>query len=131
MKILVYVDPSHRGGWAMSLAQDVATGFGGAVCLLTIDDNVAADPGILDRAAEQLAGIPGIEIQKKTRPGPPREAILAESRESRPAITIVPPAGRNRFARMIKGSRVKTVVHSSPSTVMVARKPVSDHIRSI
>jgi nucleotide-binding universal stress UspA family protein len=131
MNFLVYVDPTHRGGWAMSLAQDLATGFGGKLTLLTVDDNLAADPGLLDRAAEQFAAIASLEIERKTRPGPPREAILAESREIRPAITIVPPAGRSRLARMIKGSRVKTVVHSSPSTVMVARQPVSDHIRSI
>ncbi len=131
MKLLVFIDPTFRGGWAVTLAQDLASGLGGTVLLLTTTENIEADPTLLDQAAEKFAGMPGIVTEKKVRPGPPREAIVAESRESRPAITVVPPAGRTGLARWIKGSRVKAVVHNAPSTVMVARKPVSDHIRSI
>ncbi len=131
MKLLVFIDPSFRGEWAVKLTQDLALGLGGAVILLTTTENLAADPTLLDHAAEKFGGLAGVTLEKRVRPGPPREAIVAESRESRPAITIVPPAGRKGIARWIKGSRVKAVVHNAPSTVMVARKPVSDHIRSI
>lgn len=131
MKILVFVDPSFRGDWALALAGDLARGLGGPIVLLTTSENLEEDPGLLDRAAEKLAGIPGIAVEKRSRPGSARDAIIAESVESHPAITIVPPAGRRGISRMIKGSRVKAVVHNAPSTVMVARKPVSDHIRRI
>jgi nucleotide-binding universal stress UspA family protein len=131
MKILVFVDPSFRGDWALSLAGDLARGLGGPVVLLTTAENLEEDPGLLDRAAGKLAEIHGVIVEKKSRPGLARDAIIAESTESHPAITIVPPAGRRGISRMIKGSRVKAVVHNAPSTVMVARKPVSDHIRTI
>lgn len=131
MKLLLYVDPSFRGDWALTLTKDLASGLGGTVILLTTNDHLAEDPSILDRAQEQLRSHRDLTIEKRVRPGPARDAIVAESHESRPAITIVPPAGRKGLARWIKGSRVKDVVHNAPSTVMVARKPVSDHIRSI
>ena len=131
MKILVFVDPSFRGDWALTLAGDLAKGLGGPIVLLTTADNIEEDPAILDRAAGKLAGLPGVSVEKKARAGLARDAIISETVESHPAITIVPPAGRRGISRMIKGSRVKAVVHNAPSTVMVARKPVSDHIRRI
>jgi nucleotide-binding universal stress UspA family protein len=131
MKILVYVDPSFRGDWALSLAGDLAKGLGGPIVLLATTENLEEDSGLLDRAARKVEAIPGVAVEKRSRPGPGREAILAETIEGHPAITIVPPAGRRGISRMIKGSRVRAVVHNAPSTVMVARKPVSDHIRRI
>ncbi|HVR72910.1 MAG TPA: universal stress protein, partial [Planctomycetota bacterium] len=111
--------------------QDLVQGLGGSLILLTIESNLEKNPALLDQAAEKFAAIPGLKIEKKARRGLAREAVVAESLESRPAITVVPPAGRRGLARMIKGSRVKAVVHNSPSTVMIARKPVSDHIKSV
>lgn len=131
MKLLTFVDRSFRSDWAVTLTQDLAQGLKGTVILLTTSEDLAEDPGLLDRTAQKLSQIPGLTVEKRVRPGPAREAVVAESQESRPAITIVPPAGRKGLARWIKGSRVKAVVHNAPSTVMVARKPVSDHIRSI
>ncbi len=131
MKLLVFVEPTSRGEWAITLTQDLALGLRGTVMLLTTNEILAEDPQILDRTAEKFSGIAGLSLEKRVRPGPARDAIVEESRESRPAITIVPPAGRKGLARWIKGSRVKDVVHNAPSTVMVARKPVSEHIRSI
>jgi nucleotide-binding universal stress UspA family protein len=131
MRLLLFVDPTFRGDWAVALAQDLAAGLGGPLTLLTTTENLEADPGLLDRTAEKFAGIPGLEIEKKSRPGLARDAIIEETTDSHPAITIVPPAGRGKISRMIKGSRVKAVVHGAPATVMVARKPVSDHIRHV
>jgi len=131
MKLLLFIDPSFRGDWALALTQDLARGLGGEVILLATEDDIAEDPSLLERAAEKFAHIRDLVVEKRVRPGPARDAIVEESRESRPAITVVPPAGRKGLARWIKGSRVKDVVHNAPSTVMVARKPVSDHIRSI
>jgi len=131
MKLLVFVDPAVGGDWALALAEDLAKGPGASLLLLTTPENVKNDPEILDHAAARFSKRPDLVIEKKVRPGPPREAIIAESRESRPTITVVPPAGRKGLSRILRGSRVKAVVHKAPSTVMVARKPVSDHIRSI
>src|SRR5688572_29395534 len=130
MKILVYIEPTVRSDWAVSLTQDLVQGLGGSLILLTLQSNLDKNPALLDQAAEKFAAIPGLKIEKRSRRGLAREAVVAESLESRPAITVVPPAGRRGLARMIKGSRVKAVVHNSPSTVMIARKPVSDHIKS-
>jgi nucleotide-binding universal stress UspA family protein len=131
MKILVYVEPGPRGDWALALGEDLARGAGAAVILLTTLENQQLAPRLLDEAAERFSAIPGLAIEKKARPGPARDAILVESRESFPAITVFPPAGRRGLLRLIKGSRVKSVVHNAPSTVMVARRPVSDHIHRI
>jgi nucleotide-binding universal stress UspA family protein len=131
MKLLVFVDPGVEGDWALALAEDLANRPGASLLLLTTPENVKKDPEILNRAATRFGKRPELVIETKVRPGPPREAIIAESRESRPTITVVPPAGRKGLARMLRGSRVKAVVHKAPSTIMVARKPVSDHIRSV
>lgn len=132
MKILVFVDPSHRGEWALCLAQDLAAALADSIILLTTNENLAADPKILDRAAERIsAQAKNAKIEKRVRPGLAREAIIEESQAARPAISIVPPAGRSGLARWLKGSRIKTVLQGSPSTVLVARKPVSDHIQSV
>ena len=130
MKVLVYVDPSARGEWALAPALDLAARLCTKLILLSTKETLQQHPQLLDAAAERFAEHK-IEIIKSVRPGPPRKAILNESAESYPAITVVPPAGRWRFSRILHGSRVRTVVHEAPSTVMIARKPVSDHIRRI
>lgn len=131
MKLLVFVDPAVGGDWALTLAEDLAKKPGASLLLLTTAENVKKDPEILNRALTRFRQCAELVIHTKVRPGPPREAIVAESRESRPTITVVPPAGRKGLSRMLRGSRVKAVVHKAPSTIMVARKPVSDHIQSI
>ncbi|MBI4583407.1 MAG: universal stress protein [Planctomycetes bacterium] len=130
MKLLVYVDPSQRGQWALTLARDLARTPGDTLVLLAIEENLKKQPDLLEQAEKQF-NAPGLKVVKKVRPAPARNAILDESQECYPNITIFPPAGRRGLARLIKGSRVKTVVHNAPSTVIVARQPVSEHIRRI
>lgn len=131
LKILVYVDRGTRGRWALSLARELAHGLRARVILLTAERNLKIDPGLLEKAAADLEPAIDREPILRTRPGPARKAILEESLASSPAVTIFPPAGRRGLARMLKGSRVKTVVHNSPSTVAVARKPVHESISRI
>jgi len=131
MRILVYVDPSSRGEWAIAPAVDLARGLCRTITLLTTEENLKQDPTLLERAAKPFQEIENVEVETRSRPGPARQAILTESSDSVPTITVFPPAGRWTLSRMLRGSRVKTVVHNSPSTVMVARRPVSDHIRRI
>ena len=131
MKILVYIDPDDRSEWALSPAFDLARGLARTIVLLTTEEAVAARPDILERAAKKFESIEGVTIETRVREGSARDAILAESRDSSPAITVFPPARRRMFSRMLRGSRVKKVLHDSPSTVLVARKPVSEHIQRI
>ena len=131
LKILVYVDHKARGQWAVSLAQELAQGLHARVILLTVEQNLKSDPELLERAAAAIKATTGDQAIMKTRPGPARKAILEESLSSSPAVTIFPPAGRRGLARMFKGSRVKSVVHNSPSTVAIARQPVSEKIGRI
>ncbi len=130
-RILSYVDVSEESEWALTLTRELLCGVNASVVLLTTEDVVAKNPEFLDQTAAQLEESTGHSVTTAVRPGPPREAILQESRAVSPAITIFPPAGRRGLARMIKGSRVKSVVHNSPSSIMVARRPVSESIQRI
>jgi nucleotide-binding universal stress UspA family protein len=118
---LVYVDPSTRGDWALSLAALLPGREGRTFHLLAIERDVAAHPQLLDVAARRLAGARA--VRPVVRPGPPRHAVVLEA-ESRPYdLVVVPPAGRNALQRMMKGSRVATVVRSVHAPVLVARRP--------
>lgn len=128
MNILLYVDLGARAGWALGPTVDFIRGARGTVTLITSSDNLRTDPQILDRAARAFDGVEGVTVEKKVRDGAARDVIVAESAESRPALTIFPPSGRGLFGRMLHGSRVRTILEKAPSTVLVARKPVSEHI---
>ena len=130
MKVLVYVDPSSRGEWALAPPLDLATRLCTKMILLSTEETIEQHPKLLEETAERFAALK-ISVEKSVRPGPPRRAILEESAVSYPAITVFPPAGRWALGRMFHGSRVRSVVHDAPSTVMVAHKPVSEHIRRI
>jgi nucleotide-binding universal stress UspA family protein len=131
MKTLLYVEPTFRGEWALGLAHDLVRVLDGTLVLLTIKENLLSHPRLLDDTAARFAGLPQVRVERRVRPGPARDAIVAEARECSPVVTIVPPAGRKGLARLIKGSRVKSVVDRAPSTVMVARRPVGEHIGRI
>lgn len=130
-RILVYIDQTTRGQWSLTLSKEIVSGMDAGVILLTTEENHQKAPDLLESTAAEITAATGRDVTTRVRPGPPREAILKESHASSPAITIFPPAGRSSLARMFKGSRVRTVVHNSPSTVMVARQPVSDSIRHV
>lgn len=131
MKILLYVDPSIRGSWAQMLAREFAAALKGTVLLLTNDEALEDHPDLLERASAAFAGLEGVKVETLVRHGRPRQVILEQARSWRPALIVLPPAGRRGIARMIKGSRVRAVVHEAPSTVLVARQPVSERLRSI
>jgi nucleotide-binding universal stress UspA family protein len=119
VEVLVYVDPSPRGEWALAVAARLPTGWRGPLRLLATAEDAAADPGLLDRARTRL----GLGAEMLTRPGPAERAVIEEMRERLYGLLVVPPAGRGALARMLKGSRVATVVHSARAPVLVARRP--------
>jgi nucleotide-binding universal stress UspA family protein len=121
MDVLVYLDPSPRGEWALGVAAQLPAVFRGAVRLLVTEEDAAADPSLVDRARARLA--PVVPSDVLMRPGPAERAVIEEARGHRYGLLVVPPAGRGAVARMLKGSRVATVVRSARAPVLVARRP--------
>jgi len=121
MDVLVYLDPSPRGEWALAAAAQLPPRWKGRLRLVATDEDVAADPSLLDRARARLADCGPVETL--TRPGPAERAVIEEARERRYGLLVVPPAGRGAVARMLKGSRVANVVRRARAPVLVARRP--------
>lgn len=118
MRVLVYVDPKPRGEWAIGIAGQLP-GRDIELQLLATAEDVAADQALVDRARARLGGVAGVT----TRPGPAERAVVAEALERRYDLLVVPPAGRGAVARMLRGSRVASVVRSVRTPVLVARRP--------
>jgi len=130
MNVLTFVDPSPRGEWALRLTAEFAGRLAHRVVLLTTGEAASADPGLLDRAASAVGGLEAVVVEKKVRPGRPRQVIIDEARENPYELTIFPPAGRSGLQRLLHGSRVRSVVRHIASSVLVARRP-SARIRRI
>lgn len=120
MDVLVYLDPSPRGEWALAVAAQLPPRWRGTVRVVATAEDAAADPSLLDRARARLGALP---VETLTRPGPAERAVIEEARERPFGLLVVPPAGRGAIARMLKGSRVATVVRQARAPVLVARRP--------
>jgi nucleotide-binding universal stress UspA family protein len=121
MDVLVYLDPSPRGEWALAVAAGLPPRWKGTLRLVATEEDAAAHPGLVDGARARLGG-PG-PVEALTRPGPAERALIEEAHGGRYGLIVVPPAGRGAVARMLKGSRVATVVHGARTSVLVARRP--------
>lgn len=121
MDVLVYLDPSPRGEWALGVAAQLPARLRGPVRLLVTEEDAAADPSLVARARARLASVEPIDVL--TRPGPAERAVIEEARGRRYGLLVVPPAGRGAVARMLRGSRVATVVRRARAPVLVARRP--------
>jgi len=121
MDVLVYLDPSPRGEWALTVAAQLPPRWRGTLRLVATEEDAAADPSIVDRARSRLA--PAAPVEVLARPGPAEQAVIEEARARPYGLLVVPPAGRGALARMVKGSRVATVVHKVQAPVLVARRP--------
>jgi len=120
-RCLVYLDPSARGDWAVSLAAQLPARAARRFDLLATDADVRARPDLLTAAAARLSG--AREVRTLVREGPPRRAIVEQAEEAAYALVVLPPAGRNAWQRMIKGSREAAVVRGVHVPVLVARHP--------
>ena len=123
MDCLVYVDPSQRGEWVLTLAAQLPRDYASRMVLLATAEDEALAPGLLARAGARLAVTGAFSWNDRAPAGPAERAILEESTAHSYGLVIVPPAGRNALARMLKGSRVATVVRSVKASVLVARRP--------
>jgi len=122
VRALLYVDPSPRGEWALTLASLLSPGFLSGLTLLVIEEDVGRDPGLLARARACL-GEAGETASEAVAPGPAERAIVREAASGAYGLVIVPPAGRNAIQRMIRGSRMASVVRSVHASVLVAKRP--------
>jgi nucleotide-binding universal stress UspA family protein len=129
MDSLVYVDPSHRGEWVLALAAQLPREYADCLVLLATEEDAARDDGLLARARARLAAT-GARLEEKRAPGPAERAILEEAAAQNYGLVVVPPAGRNALQRMLKGSRVATVVRAVHASVLVARRPPA-HVQRI
>jgi nucleotide-binding universal stress UspA family protein len=119
--VLVYVDPSPRGEWALALAGQIPAPWVSRLHLLATTEDAAAHPELLARAQARLAG--PAPVTAATREGPAEHAVIVEARARAWGLVVVPPAGRGAVRRMLRGSRVATVVRSVEAPVLVARRP--------
>lgn len=129
MDWLVYVDPSPRGDWALSMAALLPRTAPLRLWLLATVEDLATDPGLLARARARLSST-AAETYETSLPGPAERAVV-EGVAARPFdLVVVPPAGRNAIQRMLRGSRVATIVRSVRAPVLVARRPPErlDHV---
>jgi nucleotide-binding universal stress UspA family protein len=118
---LVYVDPAPRGEWALALSALLPGRERLSFHLLATEEDTRDDPELLERARARLAGAGA--LRDVVRPGPAERAVVSEAAQRAYSLLVVPPAGRNAIQRMLKGSRVATVVRSVPAPVLVARRP--------
>lgn len=129
MTCLVYVDASPRGEWAVDMARSLPAEMRRELVLLATEEDVAQIPGLLQQAAARLAG-PSSQVRSLTAPGPAERAIIEQAALQRYALIVVPPAGRRALARMLRGSRVATVVRRVRANVLIARRP-PDQLRRV
>lgn len=121
MATLVYVDPSPRGEWALTMAALLPPEWRSSLLLLATAEDVQAHPELLGHARARL-GAAG-SIGESVLPGPAERAVVAATQARSYDLLVVPPAGRGAVTRMLKGSRVATVVRSVRAPVLVARRP--------
>jgi nucleotide-binding universal stress UspA family protein len=121
MDVLVYLDPSPRGDWALAVAAQLPPRWKGTLRLVATAEDAAADPTLVERARARLAECGTVETM--TRPGPAERAVIEEARARPHGLLVVPPAGRGAVARMLKGSRVAQIVRRAGAPVLVARRP--------
>ncbi len=121
MDVLVYADPSPRGEWALAAGRQLAARAGRRIVLLATAEDAAARPQLLPQYRAALSGAESIE--ERQRPGPAERAVIAETAAHAYDLVIVPPAGRGAIARLLKGSRVASVVRQARAPVLVARRP--------
>jgi nucleotide-binding universal stress UspA family protein len=118
---LLYVDSSPRGEWALAVAALLRPDTRFRLWLLATTEDAKANPGLFSAARARL-GTEGLAGEAVLR-GPAERAVGEAVRARAYSLVIVPPAGRNAVQRMLKGSRVATVVHSVRAPVLVARRP--------
>jgi nucleotide-binding universal stress UspA family protein len=120
MKVLVYVDPAPRGEWAISLAEKLLLPLRSEAILLATEEDAKLQRDLLDRAAGRLSGL---SLENRLRAGPAERAVVEEARASSAALVLVPPAGRNALQRLLRGSRVLSVIRGVGTSVLIARRP--------
>ena len=120
MDVLLYLDPSPRGEWALAATALLRPDSELQVWLLATTEDARMQPGLFASARARLGG--GV-AGEAVLPGPAEDAVGAALARRDYGLVVVPPAGRNAVQRMLRGSRVAQVVHRVRVPVLVARRP--------
>jgi len=120
MHLLVFVDGLPTAGQALALADLLATRFPAQITLLTTEE--AGGEALLEQATTHITA----PIQdRRVRPGSAEEVIAAESKSGRYDLIVLAPAGRHGLDRLLRGSRVRNVVRSVATSVLIARQSLN------
>jgi nucleotide-binding universal stress UspA family protein len=122
MDILLYCDPSPRGDWAVTAASMFPKALAGSITLLATEEDLRANPALVASIRARLADNAD-SIVEIAKPGPAERAVPAAAAERRYDLVITPPAGRSALQRMLKGSRVASIMRTVATPVLVARRP--------
>lgn len=120
MHLLVFVDELPTASQALALADLLATHFPAQITLLTTEE--AGGEALLEQATTHITA----PIQdRRVRPGSAEEVIAAESKSGRYDLIVLAPAGRHGLDRLLRGSRVRNVVRSVATSVLIARQSLN------
>ncbi len=77
---------------------------------------------ITERTLEELRDLP-CRVHTVVLEGHPIEALTQAAREYRADLLVVGPHGRGRLERILLGSVSQSLLHSMPTSILVAREP--------
>ena len=134
-RVMVAVDDSDPGRWALAVGSNIAAAVGAEVVLVHVINPAVATsaemPGmvaelrgrLLRRADVMLAAarsaVPdGIQVERVVRQGDAGEEIVAAAREWEADVVVIGTRGRGRLATFLLGSTAETVVRQAHCPVV-------------
>ncbi len=122
-KVLLHVEGSWRGEWALAVAALLQRHMKAELTLLTSTAGASQLETVLARAKAQW-GLLWEGLPRVAHPGTTEEVILAEARARPYDLILLTPAGRRGLSLLLQGSRVGRVAMAANTSVLVARAPL-------
>ncbi|MCC7355514.1 MAG: universal stress protein [Anaerolineae bacterium] len=122
-RVLLHVEGSWRGEWALALAALLQQHLEANITFLTGTASAPQLDMILQRAKARW-GLSWEGLPRVAHPGTAEEVILTEARSHPYDLILLAPAGRRGLSLLLHGSRVGRVVTEASASVLVARAPL-------
>lgn len=122
-KVLLHVEGSWRGEWALAVAALLQRHMKAELTLLTSTAGASQLEAVLARAKAQW-GLAWEGLPRVAHPGTAEEVILTEARTRPYDLILLAPAGRRGLSLLLQGSRVGKVATAANTSVLVARAPL-------